>query len=420
MKDPYLFEEVVLSSGARVFLRKLDYASQVAIGVRIGVGGRYGKRGLSHFLEHYLGKKNNMFTDSIYLGEYLRNFGGDLRTFFVCGTSIEFSGTISKGRENILAEAFSAMLLHPVFLKSDFEEERKVIFEEISRAVGSDKIMKELLRLHFCAFDEKYHELIWQLCSPLRNLGTEEDVKNITLDDIKAHYLKYFVPSNIIFFVVGNFKKERMTEILERYFKFPSTSVLEANLSQIEVLHPVIPIKRKSEMFLHEIVGSEENYVSQTSIEFKAIFDFKEYYTISVLQSILGKRIFEVMRIQESMIYIPTVNIHIEGNFVRLEVFLKTTGDIALIEERFIEILEEVINSREYFEVELKRIIAGCLTFNESSFNILQSAMSDFGFFHKVVSLRETEKIFKTLTFEEFREAGKKIQEALHVYIEHP
>jgi predicted Zn-dependent peptidase len=49
-------------------------------------------------------------------------------------------------------------------------------------------------------------------------IGSGEDLKNLTLDDVKGFYERYYVPANAVLAIVGSFPVARAKELVSRYF----------------------------------------------------------------------------------------------------------------------------------------------------------------------------------------------------------
>jgi len=50
-------------------------------------------------------------------------------------------------------------------------------------------------------------------------LGSEDDIRNLTLDDVKNFYAAYYVPNNAVLCITGAFNRIRTKELIARYFE---------------------------------------------------------------------------------------------------------------------------------------------------------------------------------------------------------
>lgn len=58
-------------------------------------------------------------------------------------------------------------------------------------------------------------------------IGYEEDINNISIDDIKGYYNSYFIPNNSALIAVGNISKEELKEKLNLYLRGWKPKVLD-------------------------------------------------------------------------------------------------------------------------------------------------------------------------------------------------
>ena len=121
-----------LSNGVRVVTAPMPHMESVALGVWIGVGGRYESKrlcGISHFIEHLLfkgttrrsAKQISQTVEGV--GGYLNAFTGEESTCFYAKASYRHL--------DILLDVIGDMYLHPKFAVADIDKERRVIKEEL-------------------------------------------------------------------------------------------------------------------------------------------------------------------------------------------------------------------------------------------------------------------------------------------------
>lgn len=195
-----------LKNGLRVYLMpdiksKSFYISYVARyggsynDFKVGMKNKYYHlpNGVAHFLEHLMFKENDGEDANLKFSQYgaFSNAytSSDETCYYVVGPK--------KFKENL--ELLLDFVNQPYFTKENVEKERGIITEEIN--FGDDNPYKE--------FNIKALENVFYY-SRCKNsvIGTKDDVKNITLDNIKFAYNTFYHPKNMFIVITGNFNKE--------------------------------------------------------------------------------------------------------------------------------------------------------------------------------------------------------------------
>ncbi len=189
-----------------------DHSAPVAmVQIWLKVGGRDevpGKTGLAHVFEHM------MFKGSAQLkaGEYskiISAMGGNDNAFTSTDYTAYFETVPAKEVAKVLAmeaERFGHLRLNA----KDFDSEIKVIMEERRMRTEDDansRMFEELsaasLRLH-----------------PYRNpvIGWMQDLKTLTIDDVKDFYKQHYVAGNVTVVVVGDVHFKDVEKVVQRTF----------------------------------------------------------------------------------------------------------------------------------------------------------------------------------------------------------
>lgn len=161
------------------------------------------KDGLAHFVEHILFRRNAEFNSAQLAREFEKT-----GTIYNAFTEQELTCFYLKGLNEKFDDVFnliSKFFVCPVFDKKDFEKEKKIILEEI-RSYEDDP--------------EEYildigNELIFPN-HPLGRLitGTSKTLMNITLEDIKNYFDKYYTSNNLVVAFVGNLPYEQVFDVV--------------------------------------------------------------------------------------------------------------------------------------------------------------------------------------------------------------
>ena len=204
-------QEAFLSNGMKVIMLEMPKAPVVTFHVWYRVGSRdesWGKTGLSHLLEHMMFKGTKTRGPEQF-SRIIQENGGNDNAF----TSQDFTGyftNISADRIAIPLALEADRMANLLLREEDFTTERMVVVEE--RRLRTEDNPQAYLseQLDAAAFQiQPYH---WPV------IGWMEDLKGLTLSDVKDHYRRFYNPSNAFIVVAGDFKGEQLLPEIERAF----------------------------------------------------------------------------------------------------------------------------------------------------------------------------------------------------------
>lgn len=210
MTSNYKIIEHKLDNGLKVLFQSYPCSPSATFMTWYKVGSRNekpGKTGISHFLEHLSFKRTEFFDHGQMVAEITRN-GGSFNAY----TSRDFTSYYESFATNKLELAMmieSERMNKLVFDEDDREKEIGVILSELEKTLDNPyNVVETGLR------EKAYRH------HPYRNpvIGWEDDVKSITLDDLREYYEKFYVPNNAIIVVVGNFEHKQTLEMIKKYF----------------------------------------------------------------------------------------------------------------------------------------------------------------------------------------------------------
>ena len=198
-------------NGVRLIVEE-DHSAPVAmVQIWLKVGGRDevpGKTGLAHVFEHMMFKGSKKLGP----GEYSKRIsamGGNDNAFTSHDYTAYFETVPAAETYNVIemeAERFANLKLRD----EDFQKEIRVIMEERRMRTEDDPnshMFEELsaaaLRLH-----------------PYRNpvIGWMQDLKRLTIEDVRAFYKKHYVPGNVTVVVVGDVDFRQIEKTVARTF----------------------------------------------------------------------------------------------------------------------------------------------------------------------------------------------------------
>ncbi|MDQ6992610.1 MAG: pitrilysin family protein [Mariprofundus sp.] len=213
-----ILQQAMFKNGAKLIVEE-DHSAPVAmVQIWLKVGGRDevpGKTGLAHVFEHM------MFKGSAKLaaGEYSRRIaaiGGNDNAFTSTDFTAYFETVPAAKVEEVLgleAERFAHLALRD----EDFQKEIRVIMEE--RRMRTDDDPNSHMFEELSAVSLRLH--------PYRNpvIGWMQDLKKLTIEDVRAFYQKHYIPGNVTVVVVGDVDflqmKKRVGETFARMKAHP-------------------------------------------------------------------------------------------------------------------------------------------------------------------------------------------------------
>src|SRR3989338_6399872 len=205
-----MYQKAVLDNGLRIVTHKMPGRSSAALGIWIGVGGRYEdntNKGIAHVLEHLCFKGAGKYS-AFQIKETIEGVGGSLNAF----TSEEFTCYLAKliVRHLPLAlDVLSDMVLDPLLTEKDMEKEKAVILEEI-------KMYRDLPQAYV---NELLDELLWPAHPLGMNLaGTPESVRALSRSQVSSFRRDFYHPGNIVISVSGDIEHQKIIKYLSKAF----------------------------------------------------------------------------------------------------------------------------------------------------------------------------------------------------------
>ena len=203
--------EYTLSNGARLLVvenHKAPIAKHM-VWYRVGaVDEKPGKGGAAHLLEHLMfrGTKNVPGSE---LNRIMQVNGIDGNAF----TSRDYTAyhqSLDISRLE-LAMALEADRMHNLdFSDEAFAAERDIVFQERKQVVENQPLS---------SFSEALQQNLWQTHPYARPVtGTEEEILNLTKEDVMDIYRRYYVPANAVIVISGDIEAKTAYRLAEKYY----------------------------------------------------------------------------------------------------------------------------------------------------------------------------------------------------------
>ncbi len=283
-----MYKTHTLSNGLTIIGEEIPYLKSITLGVWVNAGSRIENEelgGISHFIEHMLfkGTKNRTSKE---IASTIDNLGGQINAF----TSKECTCYYVKLLDehiDIGIDILSDMFLNPLFDEKDIDKERQVIIEELKMYEDSpEDLVYDLLMEGIYKTDALGMNII----------GTEESLYNMNRNTIKDYFNKYYVASNSVISISGNFKFEEMIKLIESKFKDLAMGNVDIEITEPE-FHPCF------------IARNKDTEQVNLAISLKAIpLECREdAYALSIINNIFGgsisSRLFQNIRENKGLVY---------------------------------------------------------------------------------------------------------------------
>ncbi len=199
-----------LANGLEVLLKESHGGPMVASIVTVGAGARYedvDSYGASHFLEHmcFNGTATRSRED---INEGIKAYGGYINAFtrreYTCYILLIPTEYLREGLE-IQADMLFGSLLD----ETEFAKEKLVVLEEMNKDYDSGSYRGDLHRNASILAGTPYAHPV---------LGSVETITNLDRDEVLSYYHERYQPSNSRLFLVGDFDRRGVMDLLDDVF----------------------------------------------------------------------------------------------------------------------------------------------------------------------------------------------------------
>ena len=195
--------------GIKIIYDYISNVSSASTGVFIKTGSKdelEEEAGLSHVIEHMMfkGTKKRNYTEISQEVDYL---GGSINAYTSKEETVYYVSVLKDYVEQAL-DILCDMVGNSSFDEAELEKEKDVIIEEIKmyQDTPDDLVMEMNIN----------DAVKGNLGKPI--IGTEESVRSFERADILKYYDERYTKDNLVVVVSGNFKKESVKKIIDKYF----------------------------------------------------------------------------------------------------------------------------------------------------------------------------------------------------------
>lgn len=350
-----------------------------------------GKSGTAHLMEHMLLQGIPSLPNAEVLTEYIESRAGYVNAYtsfdtveFVLKMPFKYLEDVVK----IAAEVF----FQPLFPVEALEKERQVMLEEIYSNWQSthDQIGRFFLQA-------KYAE-----GSGLRKEvgGLPEDVKVLTLEDLKNYYQEVFKTNNTYFCIVGNFDAEQLKILVEKNFgKIKTVGEFKGleKYSQADFSSEVLSFRKDANL--------NSVFVDLSFGGLNREFSVKDWMGQMMLMNVFANlhksRLYNLLRYKEGLIYSISLSAVAMYGFGMSNVPFECsrtnlTKVLEIIIENLIKFKQEGMTAAE-FEYIRNYSIDNLLMQYDSPGGIMENLAQDLLWEDKIYSPEESVEVIKKL-----------------------
>ncbi|MFW6269382.1 MAG: M16 family metallopeptidase [Bacillota bacterium] len=216
------YKHFELDNGFEIYVVEDDNIPVINYSLYYDVGSineESGKTGMAHFLEHmmFLESKN---LDKGEFNDIIDEVGGESNAMTTYDYTTYYGEVPSTMLELIMALEAERMV-NLEFDADEVEREREVIVQERRTRIQSDIFSKNLEKVQSKAFKNTAleHQII----------GWEEDIKSISLEELKDFYEKYYSPNNAVLVLSGDVDSSEVYDLAKEYFGDFAASDIDKN-----------------------------------------------------------------------------------------------------------------------------------------------------------------------------------------------
>jgi zinc protease len=338
------FERFTLANGLRVIFHYDPTTPLAVVNTLYDVGARDehpDKTGFAHLFEHL------MFGGSINIPDFdtpLQLAGGESNAFtsnditnyydIVPGVNLETALWLESDR-----------MLSLAFTPKSLETQRNVVMEEFKQRYLNQPYGDVWLELRPLAYES--HPYQWA------TIGKElKHIEDATMEDVKAFFTKFYIPSNAILCIAGNFELDYIKQLVEKWFGDIPSGIKPAR---------ILPKEPKQELLREKIierkVPSDAIYFAFKMPERKSF----EYYASDILSDAIGRdkssRLY--VRLQKELKLVTDIFAYITGSIdeglMVIEAKLSEGITFKQVEDATWSVLKE-IKTNKISEKELMRL----------------------------------------------------------------
>lgn len=203
------------------------------------------EQGMAHFVEHLI-FKGTQKRKAWHILNRMENVGGDLNAYTNKEETVVYAAFLT-GHFDRAAELLADIVFHSTFPQNEIEKETEVIIDEIQ---SYEDTPSELI------FDD-FEDMIFRNHPLGRNiLGRPEQLKTFRSEEATAFTSRFYQPSNMVFFILGNFDFRKIVRRIEKLTADISPAGVENRRTPPPLYVPERLVVPKETHQAHVMIGS--------------------------------------------------------------------------------------------------------------------------------------------------------------------
>ncbi len=277
-----------LSNGIRVLMDPMPYVHSISIGAWVLAGSVYENgrtSGISHAIEHmvFKGTTSRSAKD---IAQQMDAIGANLNAF----TSKECTCFYVKALDSdmpVCVDILADLIKNSVLDENEFENEKKVILEEIAMNEDSPEDL---------AFDIASRDYFRASSYERDILGTIESVSSMHSSDLRDYMNERYTADKIVISAAGSFQPSELLLEIENVF----SGIMKKASQDLEIIHPEGGLT-------YRFIPKDVEQINMTFLFPGAPLNTADSYPLSVLSNILGgsmsSRLFQHIREERGLCY---------------------------------------------------------------------------------------------------------------------
>ena len=208
------FEKYELDNGLNIVLHQDPSDPIASVAIQYGVGSnreKKGRTGFAHLFEHMLFQESeNVPQDQFF--KIIQDAGGTLNGGTWKDGTVYYEVVPKNALEKVLwLESDRMGYFINTVTESAFANQQEVVQNEKRQRVDNNPYGHTGWVIDKNLFPDG-HPYSWQV------IGELEDLQNATVADVKEFYDKYYGPNNATLVIAGDFEKDRVKDLVQKYF----------------------------------------------------------------------------------------------------------------------------------------------------------------------------------------------------------
>lgn len=244
--------------------------------------------GLSHFAEHMIFKGTSTHPTVKMLNDYQDEIAFHPNAY-TSVDHVKVYGVSPRDNFKLSFEHLTRLVKQSLFNDEDIDKERSVISEEFLRRRDNPDVYlwDESMKYRFKGKTAVVGRPIPQ---------TVENVSKVNKESVKDFYHSFFIPSRMVLGLAGDFDLKEAKQLIAEHF----SDTLPKESSYIPKITMKDSAKRHVKRYEH---SANKVYLNISWPVFEDFSNLKTTLTLNLLRSILGRRIWEVLREDLGIVY---------------------------------------------------------------------------------------------------------------------